>query len=270
MPGVKDAISPYTRGDLVRFARLAVAMGIRLGDDVRLMVDTRYLERISSMVVGEDVFEIGFGLGYLTHYLSAKARYVAGCDINPLMYRAIRVLGVDVGDADLFICDALSYTPPRQIVVVSNMPYSITTPLLLRLLISYNMRRGILTLQREVAERLTARAGSRNYGRLSVIAQCMGIIRIVEKIPPSAFIPSPKVYSAIVEITPFNKPCGDIDAIQRLTSKLFTQPNKKVSKVLGQFYGVEPNKIPEDIRDKRVRGLSINDILRLIRILGNT
>lgn len=257
------------RQALVKLVKLAMGLGIRVGGDARFMVEPRYLSTIAQLVKGERVLEVGFGLCFLTNYLTRYAQWVSACDISLSMLRVVRAMRLTPIDADLFICDALTYTPPLSLTVVSNMPYSITTPLLLRMLTGYGARRLVLTLQREVAMRLTARPGSRDYGRLSVITQCLSNVRVVGTVPPWAFWPSPKVYSAIVELTPLPQPCTDIAALESLTGKVFTQPNKRVIKVLRHFYGLSERNVPRDLMGKRVRDLSISDIVELIKILND-
>jgi len=264
--GVNDLYAA-DKWTLIRLAKAAGRLGVRVGGDVHFMVDPVYLNQVASLTSGDDVFEVGFGLCYLTNYLTRYARRVSACDVNPTMVKVIRALGVMPIYADLFICDALTYTPPPGLTVVSNIPYSITSPLLLRMLTSYGARRIIVTLQREVAKRLTAKPSSRDYGRLSVIAQCLSSIRVIRDIPPWAFWPRPRVYSTIVELTPLLKPCGDVKVLESLTGKIFTQPNRRVVKVLRHFYGLSESNVPRHLLNKRVRDLAAGDVIELAKIL---
>ncbi|MGC8571092.1 MAG: 16S rRNA (adenine(1518)-N(6)/adenine(1519)-N(6))-dimethyltransferase RsmA [Caldivirga sp.] len=254
---------------LIRLAKSVLKLGVRIGGDVHFMVDPTYLNAIAQLTKGERVLEIGFGLGYLTHYLVKHAQHVFACDVNPIMIKAIKAIGLSRFDADLFICDALTYKPPIGLTVVSNVPYSITTRLLLRLLTNYEARRLVLTLQREVALRLAAKPGSMDYGRLSVVTQCLSLVNIIKHVPPWAFWPRPKVYSTIVELKPLPKPCVDVRALESLTGKLFTQPNKKALKVIRQFYGLREGDLPGQLLNKRVRELSVDEVAELVNMLVN-
>ncbi|ABW02160.1 16S rRNA (adenine(1518)-N(6)/adenine(1519)-N(6))-dimethyltransferase RsmA [Caldivirga maquilingensis] len=254
---------------LIKLAKSALGLGIRVGGDVHFMVDPVYLNTIAQLAKDEKVLEVGFGLSYLTHYLAKYAQHVFACDVNPMMIKAIKAIGLSEVNADLFICDALTYKPPIELTVVSNIPYSITSRLLLRLLTDYGARKLILTLQREVALRLAAKPGSTDYGRLSVITQCLSLVKVIKHVPPWAFWPRPKVYSAIVELKPLPKPCVDVRALESLTSKLFTQPNKKAIKVIKQFYGLREGEAPSYLLNKRVRELSVNEVAELVNVLIN-
>ncbi|WP_291767708.1 16S rRNA (adenine(1518)-N(6)/adenine(1519)-N(6))-dimethyltransferase RsmA [Caldivirga sp. UBA161] len=254
---------------LIRLAKSALGLGVRVGGDVHFMVDPWYLNAIAELTKGERILEVGFGLSYLTHYLVKYAQHVFACDVNPMMIKAINAIGLSGVNADLFICDALTYKPPIGLTIVSNIPYSITTRLLLRLLTNYGARRLVLTLQREVALRLAAKPGSTNYGRLSVITQCLSSVKIIKHVPPWAFWPRPKVYSTIVELKPLPKPCVDVKALESLTSKLFTQPNKRAFKVIRQFYGLSEREVPGYLLNKRVRELSIDEVTELVNVLVN-
>ena len=254
---------------LIKLAKSALRLGIKVGGDVHFMVDPSYLNTIAQLIKGEWVLEVGFGLSYLTHYLVKYAQHVYACDVNPVMIKAIKAIGLSEINADLFICDALTYRPPISLTVVSNIPYSITTKLILRMLTDYGARRLVLTLQREVALRLVAKPGSLNYGRLSVIAQCLSSIKVIKHVPPWAFWPRPKVYSTIIELRPLPKPCVNVRALESLTGKLFTQPNKKAFKVLRQFYGLSEEQVPSYLLSKRVRELSIDEVVELVNVLVN-
>jgi len=109
--GVNDLYAA-DKWTLIRLAKAAVGLGVRVGGDVHFMVDPVYLNQVAGLTSGDDVLEVGFGLCYLTNYLTKYARRVSACDVNPTMVRVARVLGLIPTDADLFICDALTYTPP--------------------------------------------------------------------------------------------------------------------------------------------------------------
>ena len=256
-----------TRDYLVKLAKEAVRLGVRVGGGVHFMVEPRYLKTLASLVSGMATLEVGFGLGFLTMYLNQSASHVYACDVDWRMAYAVKALKMPLGDVDLFICDALSFKPARSLAVASNMPYNITSPLLIRLMRDYKPIKLALTVQREVAHRIMAKPGSRNYGRLSVISQCLMNISYIATIPPSAFWPRPRVYSAIVELTP-KEPCGNIDAIEWFTGRVFTQPNRVLRGVLKRVFGEESLKYtPPELLGKRVRELGLSEVAELAQAL---
>ena len=151
---------------------------------------------------GEDsVLEVGAGIGNLTKALLEKAGRVIAVEKDPVLTRILRErLG---GEENLIIIqgDALRVELPAYDKVVSNIPYSISSPLTFRLL-RRGFKKGILTYQQEFAERLAARPGTRGYSRLSVATYYHAEARILEILPPGVFYPPPDVSSAIVELRP--------------------------------------------------------------------
>jgi 16S rRNA (adenine1518-N6/adenine1519-N6)-dimethyltransferase len=154
------------------------------------------------------VIEIGAGQGAMTELLAARARTVVAIELDAALAAAlaeklkdrpaIEVKQADILEADLAeICrDARA----RKCFVIGNLPYYITSPILHHLLESHPWIRGMaLLMQREVAERVAARPGSRDYGYLSVAVQLSSRPQILFSVPPGAFSPPPKVQSALVE-----------------------------------------------------------------------
>ena len=131
-------------------------------------------------------------------------------------------------EGDALALDPATLTPmPRKIV--ANLPYNIATPLLiawLRQIAEYESL--TLLFQKEVAQRLAARPRSRDYGRLSIIAQWLTTVRALFDIPGSAFVPPPKVTSTLVQLTPRATPLGDcrFADLERVTAAAFGQRRK--------------------------------------------
>lgn len=188
----------------------------RLGQ--HFLVSARALQtilRAAALSPQDSVLEIGAGLGTLTAALAERAGRVAAIEIDPHLLPAlqagpgalpnVRVVAGDALEVDLA---ALFTEPPdRPRKVVANLPYNIAAAILMRLLeSSLRLSLIVVTVQREVAERIAAAPGTRAYGRLSVAVQYYASPRIVSRIPRGAFIPPPEVESAIVEITPRRVP----------------------------------------------------------------
>ena len=155
------------------------------------------------------VLEVGPGAGALTLELSARAGKVVACELDR---RLIPVLeetlagteNVSVVNADIMKLDikALADEALKDFTpcACANLPYYITTPVLQRLIESERFARIVVMVQREVAQRITARPGTSDYGALSVFAGFYTDARILFTVPPSCFIPAPKVHSAIVRM----------------------------------------------------------------------
>jgi 16S rRNA (adenine1518-N6/adenine1519-N6)-dimethyltransferase len=156
---------------------------------------------------GDLVIEIGAGRGAMTELLAARAGRVIAIELDPALavklaeqLRAdsqIEVLQSDILTTDLAaLCRAHQ---AEKCFVFGNLPYYITSPILHRLFAFWSSIRAMgLLVQREVAERLTAIPGIRAYGYLSVVTQLYSEPRIVLGVPPGAFVPAPKVQSALV------------------------------------------------------------------------
>jgi 16S rRNA (adenine1518-N6/adenine1519-N6)-dimethyltransferase len=195
---------------------------------------------------GKDVLEVGPGLGQLTAFIR---NYRTLTLIEREKDFADR-LKYSFPDATVVAGDALKVEWPHFQIFVSNMPYSISTPLLEKLWNS-DFEEGIVTVQREVADRITAVPGTKDYSRLSVMMQLKFDIERKFDIPPSKFVPQPKVFSTVLIL---RRAEGVIpNGFDLFLNLLFSQRRKKVRNVmnLGLF------------QDKRPGELSIEDLLAL-------
>jgi 16S rRNA (adenine1518-N6/adenine1519-N6)-dimethyltransferase len=165
----------------------------------------------------------------------------------------------------------LAPLPPRRFRVVGNLPYNLTTPILFRL-IEWHRRHALfadatLMVQREVADRLTARAGTREYGVLGISAQVHTTIRRVLDLPPGAFSPPPKVRSAVIRMTfgPPNVRLSDEALFDDLLRALFSQRRKTLLNALKRFdpnargtlagLGIDSRRRPETLQLEEIAGL---------------
>ena len=173
----------------------------------------RKLVAVAALQPHDVVFEIGPGRGALTRVLCERVAKVIAVEIDRQLVRYLSaVLANDAalelhhGDAMTFACDAL----PRGTVVVANVPYSVSTPLLFRLLRERDrISRMVLMLQREVAARVIAAPGSRTYGVLSVMSQYYAEPRKAFAVSASCFRPVPDVDSMVVSFVNRPDPRGD-------------------------------------------------------------
>ncbi len=185
-----------------------------------------------------DVLEVGPGPGGLTRGLLAEgARKVLAVEkdsraMAPLAEIAAAYPGrLEVLNADALTLDPLAHlTPPIR--VVANLPYNIGTELLVRWLTPEDWppywQSLTLMFQKEVAERIVAKPGSKAYGRLAILAQWRCDAKVVMDLPPEAFTPAPKVRSAVVHLTALPAPRfeADPEVLQRLTATAFQQRRK--------------------------------------------
>ena len=151
------------------------------------------------------VLEVGAGIGNLTLLLARRAGMVISVERDR---RLIKVLGERLrghSNVELLCGDALRIELPRFNKVVANLPYGISSDITFRLL-EHKFELAVLMYQREFAERLVARSGSDDYGRLTVNAYYRASVELLEEVPPEAFFPQPKVTSAIVRLRPREPP----------------------------------------------------------------
>ncbi|ACB40642.1 16S rRNA (adenine(1518)-N(6)/adenine(1519)-N(6))-dimethyltransferase RsmA [Pyrobaculum neutrophilum] len=198
---------------------------------------------------GLDVLEVGPGRGALTIPLAERARTVYAIEVDRRLAELLRKTAPP--NVVVIEGDALEVEWPRADYFVSNIPYSITSPLLMKL--ARHRMPAVVTVQREVAERLAAAPGGENYGRLTVAVQCHYEVEVLRTLPPRVFQPPPRVYSAVVRLTP-RPPCvEDFDGFQRFTAWLFSARRKTLRR-LGLGEG-----------DRRVYQLSLEEIVELYK-----
>jgi 16S rRNA (adenine1518-N6/adenine1519-N6)-dimethyltransferase len=180
---------------------------VRLGQN--FLADRNLLDAIladAALEPGDVVLEVGGGEGVLTERLAATAPTVHLIELDeglrehldPLEER-FEGLGIVWGDA--MRVDLAALEPPPT-AMVANLPYSVATPLLLRTITELpTLRRWTVMVQREIAERLRARPGSRAYGSPSVIVQLACDVRMLRAVDPAVFTPRPRVESALLALT---------------------------------------------------------------------
>lgn len=195
----------------------------RLGQ--HFLIDPNIIKKIITLAdlhPHETVMEIGPGRGILTAALCQKVAKVWAIERDKRMVDYLTHALAHSSNLEVIHGDALKFpyaTLPPGTVIVANLPYNISTPLLFQFLEARNhIRRMVLTLQLEVARRLVAPVGTRDYGVLSVLLQYIADVRLAFQVPNSCFRPSPKVDSAVVRID-----VRRCEAIADTEAKLFGQ-----------------------------------------------
>ncbi|MBR3824256.1 MAG: 16S rRNA (adenine(1518)-N(6)/adenine(1519)-N(6))-dimethyltransferase RsmA [Lachnospiraceae bacterium] len=183
------------------------------------LIDTHVLEKImdSAEITKEDcVLEIGPGIGTMTQYLAERAGHVVVVEIDknliPILeetlsaYDNVTIINNDILKVDINkLVDELNDGKP--IKVVANLPYYITTPIIMGLFESHVPIKSItIMVQKEVADRMQVGPGTKDYGALSLAVQYYAKPQIVANVPPNCFIPRPNVGSAVIRLTRYEKP----------------------------------------------------------------
>ena len=214
----------WTREEL---ARLGVRPRRRLGQNftVNPKIISFFIYHIPP---DSEVFEIGAGLGTLTEALAKKARRVVALEKDK---RLCEYLNLKFGGDDRVevLCGDALEVRVRSEVVAGSLPYSISGPLLAKLIMEDEWRTGIFLLQKEVAERLAAKPGTKQYGRLSVLAQLCCEVRLGPVWGPESFWPPPQVSSQhVIMIKNRNLPKD----FSSFLACVYSQRNKLARKVL--------------------------------------
>jgi 16S rRNA (adenine1518-N6/adenine1519-N6)-dimethyltransferase len=213
------------------------------------ILDRRLLERIASVpgsLEGETVYEVGPGPGGLTHALLDAGASVVAVERDRRCMPALAELEARFPKRlRILDADAMTIDEPAELGtgahIVSNLPYNVGTALLLRWMTGPWppwWRSATLMFQREVADRIVAVPDSKDYGRLSILAQWRSRPRIVLNVHRSAFVPPPKVMSAVVHVVPVDQPAGvEPKLLERLTEAAFGQRRKMLRSSLRDVPG---------------------------------
>ena len=233
------------------------------------------------------VVEIGPGKGAITEELAARAKQVIAIELDRELAWTLQerfspeknVHNVKVRREDVLQFDfaAASKEAGERLVVVGNLPYYITSPILLKLAANaYYIDRAVLMVQREVAERVTAHAGSREYGLLTVTLQLYGRTEPLFTLPPDAFVPPPEVHSTVFRwnFAPRFSELGVEEApFIAFLKQSFAQKRKTLSNnVRNAGYGAE--KVAEAFRTTeispqiRAEALPVEELANLWRALS--
>jgi 16S rRNA (adenine1518-N6/adenine1519-N6)-dimethyltransferase len=222
------------------------------------------------------VVEIGAGLGSLTAPLAERVKKVYALEIDPRLVETLRERFSGMEQVEVVQGDALKFDfAPifqkwgRKIKVVANLPYEISSPMIFRLLKERKyFSLLVLMLQLEVARRVVARPGTKDYGQLSLWTQLYSRAAIAFSVGPKAFHPPPKVESAVVrfEISPGPRvEVEDEKTLQEVIRSAFTYRRKTLSKALqtGAFSHLPAQKIQEAMGAAGIASLARGETLTL-------
>ena len=253
----------------------------RLGQ--HFLSDPRILARIADALAAtprDTVLEIGPGRGGLTEALASRgARLVViekDRDLVPSLRE--RFPGVRVVEADALEADWHQLVGSGTFLVAGNIPYNITSPLIDKALTPPRPARIVFLLQKEVAERLAARPGTRDYGALTVGVRTVATVERLFTVPAGAFQPRPKVDSAVVRLTPLTAPLlpdAEIPAFRPFVVGLFGFRRKQLSRGLRELTHRPAQEVARWLEAVRLSGslrpaeLSPSDFVQLHRRLAS-
>lgn len=213
------------------------------------LIDTTVLDRIiaAAEITGEDcVLEIGPGIGTMTQYLAENAREVVAVEIDrnliPILeetlsgYSNVTVINDDILKVDINEI-VEQRNGGRPVKVVANLPYYITTPIIMGLFEKHVPVKSVTVMvQKEVAERMQVGPGTKDYGALSLAVQYYAEPEVVANVPPNCFIPRPNVGSAVIRLTRHAEPPVHVEDERKMFSLIrasFSQRRKTLVNGLG-------------------------------------
>jgi 16S rRNA (adenine1518-N6/adenine1519-N6)-dimethyltransferase len=252
----------------------------RLGQHFLLDLNlTRRIARAAGPLDTGTIVEVGPGPGGLTRALLLEgATHLVAIEVDARAVGALRELqAASAGRLEIVEGDALALdpaalgAPPRRIV--ANLPYNVATALLVRWLhAAGEIEDMVLMFQKEVVDRLVAPPRSKDYGRLSVLAQHVCEVRRLFEVAPSAFVPPPKVISSVARLTP--RPAAqrlaDLRPLERITAAAFGQRRKMLRGSLQGLFA-DPVLVLERLGllpTARAEELSVDDFVRLAAALA--
>ena len=222
------------------------------------LIDGRVLEKImdAADITKEDfVLEIGPGIGTMTQYLAERAREVLAVEIDknliPILAETLSEYeNVDILNADILKTDLNKIAEEKNgghpIKVVANLPYYITTPIIMGLFESHVPVENVTVMvQKEVADRMQAGPGTKDYGALSLAVQYYAEPYIAANVPPNCFMPRPKVGSAVIRLTKHKTPPVQVKnekLLFQLIRASFNQRRKTLPNGIKNFSGLNFSK----------------------------
>jgi len=234
------------------------------------LVEGAVAEQITEAIDLENksVLEIGAGTGQLTAFLAARAKKVTAIEVDAKLVPELRASLSSFNNVAIIHADALNVDFNGYDAIFGNLPYNLSTPLLLKILES-DAPTAVLLLQKEFAERMAACPGSKDYSRLSVLAQNNARIELIAEVPASCFSPQPRVNSAIVLLD--KKPAERRKLDEQLVSILFQHKNQTVRNAVthsAHQLALEKKDAKElavklSLKDLRVRDLTLEELAKL-------
>ena len=237
----KDIATPIRTKEILK--KYGFSFKKSLGQN--FLIDTNILNRIvdfAELTDNSGAIEIGPGIGALTEQLAKRSKKVTAFEIDqrllPILadtlspYDNVKIIHEDILKANVGQVIAEEFTDIQDLMVVANLPYYVTTPIILKLLSENLPIRGIVCmLQKEVADRIAAKPSTKEYGSLSIAIQYYTTAETVMIVPKTVFMPQPNVDSAVIRLTKREKPIVEVrdeDFLFTITRASFAQRRKTI------------------------------------------
>ena len=229
------------------------------------LIDEHVLEKIieSSGITKDDfILEIGPGIGTMTQYLAEAAGEVFAVEIDknllPILAETLAEYdNVTVVNEDILKVDIAALTGGRPVKVVANLPYYITTPIIMGLFENHIPATSITVMvQKEVAERMQAGPGGKDYGALSLAVQYYAEPYIVANVPPNCFMPRPNVGSAVIRLTRHTEP------------KIVVKDEKFMFKLIRASFNQRRKTLQNGINNSAELSISKDAVVEALRKMG--
>lgn len=239
------------------------------------LIDTHVLDKIigSAEITKEDVvLEIGPGIGTMTQYLACAAKKVIAVEIDkaliPILedtlseYENVRVINHDVLKVDIAKL-AEEENGGKPIKVVANLPYYITTPIIMGLFENHVPIKSITVMvQKEVADRMQVGPGTKDYGALSLAVQYYAKPYIVANVPPNCFMPRPKVGSAVIRLTRHAAPPVKVDNEKWMFDIIRASFNQRRKTLANGLFNSDKIDLPKDVITEAIAKLGKGESVR--------
>jgi 16S rRNA (adenine1518-N6/adenine1519-N6)-dimethyltransferase len=259
--------------------------GLRLTRDLgqNFLIDANVLDKIvrAAEIDPEDVvLEIGTGIGTLTRELAASARQVITVEIDKRLTPVLTETLNGLDNVKVLRMDAMNLTPELALVdgraatkVVANLPYGVAAPVILKLLREFRgIRVLVVMVQREIADRMLASPGSKEYSGFTLKVKCFAAVTRLLPVSRWVFMPAPNVDSTVVKLTRWEKPPAPVDeqALFDFITAGFSQRRKRLSNAVADLPGVtkegveralEEMGLPPSVRAER---LDLADFAKLV------
>jgi 16S rRNA (adenine1518-N6/adenine1519-N6)-dimethyltransferase len=232
---------------------------------------------VAAIAIGatDRFLEIGPGPGALTLRLAPRVAHITAVEVDAELVAALQFhvpKNVELIQKDFLAFDLESLMNEGDLRVVGNLPYNVTTPILFKLLQTQRDRGGLrdatLMVQREVADRIEAGPGTKEYGTLSIFVQLRAKVERLLTLPPGAFRPAPKVHSAVLRLEFHERAVTmrDEAVFEGLVRSIFTQRRKTLQNALGRFAQAHGLTAREAIAETGIDGTRRPETLQLAEL----
>ena len=234
------------------------------------LIDPNIIRKIISVLNPKEkqtILEIGPGKGALTKILSMMHLNIDAVEIDPMLCDYLKKQKFDnvkIYNEDIlkFDCSVI----PENYMIIGNLPYNISTPILFKFMENKGWNKMIVMLQKEVAERIVSSHGNKKYGRISIMMQSFFDINLEFNIPKTVFNPQPKITSSLLLIKPKKEINIEYKKLKLVVENAFKHRRKKLAHNLKNI--LEEN-IYNEIKDKRAEQLSVVDYQKLSHYIIN-